>query len=84
MNVIAYNCAYALYPRATFEERMFLFCGRHLAHNSNVFEKYSARGFHILHALSACTIYFHGVSAGVLADGASSYTVIPPFPYSSE
>ena len=53
MNVIAYDSAHALYPRATFEERMFLFCGRELAHNSTVFDKYRSRGFHILHDLPA-------------------------------
>ena len=49
MNVIAYDRAYALYPRATFEEQISLFCKPVTQRDVQVISKYRARGFLIVH-----------------------------------
>ena len=51
MNVIAYDCAYSLYPRATFEERISMYCasGRPTERDAAAMGKYQARGFRIIY-----------------------------------
>ena len=53
MNVIAYDYAYSLYPRATFEERLFLLCVRKAHRHVAAIDKYRERGFIILHEKTA-------------------------------
>ncbi|KZT06562.1 uncharacterized protein LAESUDRAFT_700451 [Laetiporus sulphureus 93-53] len=52
MNVISYEKAYSLYPRATFKERRSLVCATDGPKQEPAIEKYSARGWQMLRKLS--------------------------------
>ena len=49
MNVIAWDRAYCLYPRATFEARLALYCQTVDERDLIVIDKYRARGWDIVH-----------------------------------
>ena len=49
MNVISFNAAYCLYPRATLEERISIVCTtRQDQVIENIYNKYTARGWRII------------------------------------
>jgi hypothetical protein len=62
MNFITWNCAYSLYPRATFEHRQSLAVNV-AADQSKALRKYVERGYAILSSFSAPTgsLYFQNV-----------------------
>lgn len=49
MNVIAYDRAYALYPRATFEDHLSLYCKQVDDRDLSAIQKYKSRGWTIVH-----------------------------------
>ncbi|EMD40267.1 hypothetical protein CERSUDRAFT_44125 [Gelatoporia subvermispora B] len=51
MNVVAYDKAYALYPQATFEERISLVCKREAERQDDALTKYEERGWSMLRVL---------------------------------
>lgn len=54
MNIISFDTAYALYPRATFEERRSLIC-----READGLDKYRARGWKMLYHLTMEERYSH-------------------------
>jgi hypothetical protein len=52
MNAISHDTAYALFPRATFEERRSLVCTKSAQRREIALEKYGARGWRVLTRLS--------------------------------
>ncbi|KAI0690647.1 hypothetical protein C8T65DRAFT_834333 [Cerioporus squamosus] len=59
MNVITYNAAYALFPRATFEEHTALILNSKTPHARDALEKYAARGFRLIEQETAHQHPYH-------------------------
>ncbi|KAF8320641.1 hypothetical protein F5887DRAFT_1148771 [Amanita rubescens] len=51
MNVITPTCAFALYPRTTFAEKITVVCGSPNSHDMSALKKYRERGYNALHPL---------------------------------
>ena len=82
MNVIAWDSAYTLYPRATLEKRASLFLRHDLHVTSDFMNKYTDRGFHIqrnLYNHNAMAL-FCGHTVRWIGDGRAWVIPLPPVP----
>ena len=88
MNVIAWDYAYCLYPRATLEERRSLVCRADGPNQVTAEAKYRARGWEIVHSLPPCAPYDRAFPSGLRFMGdpnmwrlkLDTAQILPPFP----